>query len=76
MNRFFVYHPVFAWVIALFIALFGVISLRLLPIESYPSVAPPALNLAVTYNGADAVQFLFDDRGHRKGTERRRHRYR
>ncbi len=54
MNRFFVYHPVFAWVIALFIALFGVISLRLLPIENYPSVAPPALNLAVTYNGADA----------------------
>lgn len=43
MNRFFVYHPVFAWVIALFIALFGVIALRLLPIESYPSVAPPSL---------------------------------
>ncbi|MET4898354.1 multidrug efflux RND transporter permease subunit [Sphingomonadaceae bacterium jetA1] len=54
MNRFFVYHPVFAWVIALFIALFGVIALRLLPIESYPSVAPPALNVAVNYNGADA----------------------
>jgi multidrug efflux pump len=54
MNRFFVYHPVFAWVIALFIALFGVISLRLLPIENYPSVAPPALNLAISYNGADA----------------------
>ena len=54
MNRFFVYHPVFAWVIALFIALFGVIALRLLPIESYPSVAPPSLNLAISYNGADA----------------------
>ena len=43
MNRFFVYHPVFAWVIALFIALFGVISLRLLPIENYPRSRRPRL---------------------------------
>jgi multidrug efflux pump len=54
MDRFFVYHPVFAWVIALFIALFGFIAVRSLPIEQYPAVAPPALNLDVTYNGADA----------------------
>jgi len=55
MNRFFVHHPIFAWVVAIFIALFGVIALRLLPVEQYPQVAPPALNLAVTYNGADAA---------------------
>ena len=55
MNRFFVYHPVFAWVIAIFVALFGVIALRLLPVEQYPAVAPPALNLQMTYNGADAA---------------------
>ena len=54
MNRFFVEHPVFAWVIALFVALAGTIALFNLPIEQYPSVAPPSLNLAVTYNGADA----------------------
>ncbi len=54
MNRFFVYHPVFAWVIALFIALFGVMALRSLPIEQYPAVAPPSLNVDITYNGADA----------------------
>ena len=54
MNRFFVYHPVFAWVIAIFIALFGIIGLRMLPIEQYPQVAPPALNLQLTYDGADA----------------------
>jgi len=54
MNRFFVYHPVFAWVVALFIALFGLLALRTLPVEQYPAVAPPALNLAVAYNGADA----------------------
>ena len=54
MNRFFVYHPVFAWVVALFIALFGLLALGSLPIEQYPPVAPPALNLDVAYNGADA----------------------
>jgi multidrug efflux pump len=55
VNRFFVYHPVFAWVIAIFIALFGVIGLRMLPIEQYPQVAPPSLNLQLTYDGADAA---------------------
>jgi len=54
MKRFFVYHPVFAWVVAIFVALFGIIGLRLLPIEQYPQVAPPALNLQINYNGADA----------------------
>ncbi|KMS51986.1 acriflavine resistance protein B [Novosphingobium barchaimii LL02] len=54
MDRFFVYKPVFAWVIAAFIALAGVISLVSLPIEQYPSVAPPSLTLSFTYTGADA----------------------
>lgn len=54
MNRFFVEHPVFAWVIALFVALAGLIALMNLPIEQYPSVAPPTLNLSVIYSGADA----------------------
>jgi multidrug efflux pump len=54
MNRFFVYHPVFAWVIALFIALAGAIGLMNLPVEQYPDVAPPSLNLMVQYPGSDA----------------------
>ena len=54
MNRFFVYHPVFAWVIALFIAIAGAIGLMNLPVEQYPDVAPPSLNLLVQYPGSDA----------------------
>ena len=54
MDSFFVHRPVFAWVIAAFIALFGTMALLNLPIEQYPSVAPPSLTLAYTYNGADA----------------------
>lgn len=54
MDSFFVHRPVFAWVIAAFIALFGVLALYNLPIEQYPSVAPPSLTLSYNYNGADA----------------------
>ena len=46
MANYFIDRPVFAWVIALFIILFGVIAIPNLPIARYPSVAPPreALN--------------------------------
>ena len=52
--RFFIDRPVFAWVIALGILIAGIIALRALPIEQYPSVAPPSLTISVTYPGADA----------------------
>ncbi|MFC3710951.1 multidrug efflux RND transporter permease subunit [Sphingoaurantiacus capsulatus] len=53
--RFFIDRPVFAWVIAIGIALAGVLALRGLPIEQYPSVAPPSVNINVAYPGADAA---------------------
>jgi len=53
--RFFIDRPVFAWVIALSILLAGIIALRALPIEQYPSIAPPSLTISVTYPGADAA---------------------
>ncbi|MGO3711771.1 multidrug efflux RND transporter permease subunit [Alcaligenes aquatilis] len=52
MSLFFINRPVFAWVIALFIVLFGVIALPQLPIARYPSVAPPTVSLYATYPGA------------------------
>ncbi|RKF23321.1 multidrug efflux RND transporter permease subunit [Altericroceibacterium spongiae] len=54
MARFFIDRPVFAWVVALFILLMGLIALRSLPIEQYPEVAPPSVTISVTYPGADA----------------------
>ncbi|RYY24506.1 MAG: multidrug efflux RND transporter permease subunit [Sphingomonadales bacterium] len=54
MHRFFAYNPVIAWVIALFILLGGLIGLRSLPIEQYPSVAPPSVTIGFSYAGADA----------------------
>ncbi|HTG34754.1 MAG TPA: multidrug efflux RND transporter permease subunit [Thermoanaerobaculia bacterium] len=52
--RFFIDRPVFSWVIALAIILGGVIALRSLPIEQYPSIAPPSLTIGAVYPGADA----------------------
>ncbi|KAA0018725.1 multidrug efflux RND transporter permease subunit [Salinicola corii] len=52
MPQFFINRPVFAWVIALFIVLAGVIAIPKLPIARYPSVAPPSVTLYATYPGA------------------------
>lgn len=52
--RFFIDRPIFSWVIAIGILLAGIIALRGLPVEQYPSVAPPSLSIGVTYPGADA----------------------
>jgi multidrug efflux pump len=52
--KFFIDRPIFAWVIALVILLNGVLALRQLPVASYPSVAPPALAINVSYPGASA----------------------
>ncbi|MBR0648257.1 efflux RND transporter permease subunit [Roseomonas terrae] len=54
MARFFIDRPVFAWVIAIAIMMAGVISLRSLPVAQYPSIAPPAISIQVSYPGASA----------------------
>ena len=55
MPRFFIDHPVFAWVISILIALSGVIALLNMGVESYPNVAPPQVTVGATYPGADAA---------------------
>ncbi|WP_419687483.1 multidrug efflux RND transporter permease subunit [Burkholderia theae] len=52
MAQFFIRRPVFAWVIALFIILMGLIAIPQLPIARYPSVAPPSVTITATYPGA------------------------
>ncbi|WP_437882548.1 efflux RND transporter permease subunit [Pseudomonas sp. LRF_L74] len=54
MSRFFIDRPIFAWVIALVIMLAGGLSILKLPINQYPSIAPPAISIQVTYPGASA----------------------
>ena len=52
MPQFFIERPIFAWVVALFIILFGMIAIPQLPIARYPSVAPPAISISASYPGA------------------------
>jgi len=54
MSKFFIDRPIFAWVIALVIMLVGGLSILKLPINQYPSIAPPAIAIAVSYPGASA----------------------
>jgi multidrug efflux pump len=54
MARFFIEHPVFAWVIAILITLAGILSITRLPIEAYPDIAPPQVQVSANYPGADA----------------------
>lgn len=54
MAKFFIDRPIFAWVVAIFIILFGVVSITKLPVSQYPQVAPPTITLSAVYPGADA----------------------
>ncbi|WP_321881007.1 multidrug efflux RND transporter permease subunit [Burkholderia cepacia] len=52
MAEFFIRRPVFAWVIALFTILAGLIAIPQLPVARYPSVAPPSVTITANYPGA------------------------
>ena len=54
MARFFIDRPIFAWVIAIFIILAGLVSIKFLPVNQYPQVTPPKIMLIASYPGADA----------------------
>ena len=52
MSKFFIHRPIFAWVIAIFVVLFGIVSITQLPVAQFPSVAPPTITVTATYPGA------------------------
>ena len=56
MPKFFIDRPIFAWVIAIFIMIAGVLGITQLPVTQYPSVASPTITLTATYPGASAKE--------------------
>ncbi len=53
-ENIFIKRSVMAISIALVIMLVGYISLNTLPVEQYPDIAPPTVEVSTTYSGADA----------------------
>ena len=54
LSGFFIDRPIFAWVIALFIAGLGAVAITKLPVAQYPRVAPPSIVITASYPGASA----------------------
>ena len=52
MSKFFIDRPIFAWVIAIVLMVAGALAIRSLPIAQYPAIAPPSIEVDVTYPGA------------------------
>ena len=54
MAKFFIDRPIFAIVIAILIMLAGGLSIVTMPIEQYPTIAPPSVQINARYPGASA----------------------
>ena len=52
-NNIFINKYVMACAISIVIALVGYISMSTLPVEQYPDIAPPTVNVSTSYTGAD-----------------------
>ncbi len=54
MLKTFIDRPVLSTVISILIVVIGVIGLVLLPVEQYPNIAPPTVQVSTAYSGANA----------------------
>ena len=54
ISRFFIQRPIFASVISIIIVLIGLVAMKSLPIEQYPNITPPLIQVTGTFTGADA----------------------
>ncbi|MDE1191225.1 MAG: efflux RND transporter permease subunit [Arachidicoccus sp.] len=58
MLKKFIERPVLSTVISVLIVLLGVLGLVKLPIEQYPNIAPPTIQVSASYGGANAQTVL------------------
>ncbi len=54
MLTFFIRRPRFAMVIALLMVFVGAVALKLIPVEQYPQITPPVVNVSASWPGASA----------------------
>lgn len=53
-SKFFINRPRFAFVISIVIILVGLIAIKNLPLEEYPTITPPQVTVSATYTGASS----------------------
>jgi len=58
MLKVFIERPVLSTVISILITILGILGLMSLPIEQYPEIAPPTVQVNATYTGANAETVL------------------
>lgn len=58
MIKKFIDRPVLSTVITIFIVLFGILGITILPVTQYPDIAPPTILISANYTGADAETVL------------------
>ncbi|MGE8541002.1 MAG: multidrug efflux RND transporter permease subunit [Acinetobacter sp.] len=54
LSKFFIHRPIFAGVLAIIVMAVGLFAVLNLPVERYPDIAPPKINVSATYTGASA----------------------
>ncbi|MGJ4996884.1 multidrug efflux RND transporter permease subunit [Bradyrhizobium sp. HKCCYLS3077] len=59
MSPFFIARPIFAWVVAIFICLGGILSIPFLPVAQYPIIAPPSISISTAYPGASTENLYY-----------------
>ena len=54
ISKTFIHRPKFAFVISIIISLAGLIAMGLLPVNMYPEITPPQVQISAVYPGASA----------------------
>src|ERR1700758_1579007 len=55
ISHFFIDRPIFASVLSIVFVLAGVVAWRALPVEQYPNVTPPTVQVTALYPGANSL---------------------
>lgn len=53
-SKFFIRRPIFATVLSILLLIGGIVSLYILPIDQYPAITPPTIQVSAVYPGANA----------------------
>lgn len=54
ISKFFIFRPKFAFVISILITLAGTLAIGVLPVNMYPQITPPVVQISAVYPGASA----------------------